>query len=113
MADSEKVERQNQPGGAGCAVRLSWMLLGNVVLAFTAAKIFLDGGGLFSPANAVFWAVVVLMIWLRRIDITRMNGQTATGEPATLAHWNRYAMLLAVISLAVWGGAHGLAALRA
>jgi hypothetical protein len=114
MEDSEKTtEQANQMSGAGCLVRMSWMLVGNVVLAACAAKIFFNNTGFFSPADVVFWPVVAAMIWLRRIDITRMKGQTASGEPATLADWKRYSVLLVIIALLVWAGAHGLAALRA
>jgi hypothetical protein len=35
-------------------------------------------------------------------DITRFKGQTSEGEPATLEHRRRYAILVAVISSAMW-----------
>jgi hypothetical protein len=48
------------------------------------------------------------MIIVRFLDIKFLDGQTATGEPATLAHWRRYAVLLIVISAIIWSAAHAV-----
>lgn len=113
MASPEKtVDHASQMTGAGCLIRVSWMLVGNIILAACAAKIFMDKAGMFSASDVVFWADVALMIWLRRIDVTRMKGLTAGGEPATLGHWKRYAIALAAISVVLWLAAHAGAMLR-
>jgi hypothetical protein len=49
-----------------------------------------------------------LLIVARYVDITRFKGDTAYGEPATLAHWRRYALSLLVGSIVVWVVIHGI-----
>jgi hypothetical protein len=61
-----------------------------------------------SGLDIAFWAIVVALIILRYIDITRMNGLTSEGEPASLQHWRRYALLLLLIAGGVWVLAHGV-----
>lgn len=48
--------------------------------------------------DAVVWLTVALMIVARRVDITRGQGTTATGEPATLAHWRNYAVTVVCVA---------------
>ena len=113
MAQPEKKsESAGQMGGAGCLVRLGWMMFGNAALVISIGMIANHTGGFLSPADAVFWAVVPLLIWLRHYDITRMNGQTTSGQPATLTHWKRYAGLLVAFAVVAWAAAHAVAWFR-
>jgi hypothetical protein len=48
----------------------------------------------------------VLTIAARRVDITRWQGTTASGEPATLAHWRRYAATVVLVAAAACVVAH-------
>lgn len=110
MASAQKkVEPGNQLSRAGCLVRLGWMMFGNAVLAICAISILSHRSGFLSAADAVFWPAVILLIWLRRFDITRMNGLTASGQPATLAHWKRYVWLLLAFAFVLWSAAHAIA----
>ena len=113
MANPEKkVEAASQMSGAGCLVRLGWMMFGNAALVICIGMIASHTGSFLSAADAVFWAVVPVLIWLRHVDITRMNGQTASGQPATLSHWKRYTGLLLTFSLVAWAAAHVIAWFR-
>jgi hypothetical protein len=113
MANPERnVDPIDQIGGAGCLVRLGWMMVGNVVLAACAAAIATRTGSFFSAADVVLWAVVPILIWLRYVDITRMKGQTAGGQPASLSHWKRYVGLLLACCLVAWAAAHAIAWFR-
>lgn len=85
------------PAPAGCALRLFWMLIGNAIVYASLAMIAMNGEGFPSALDGVVWLTVALTIVARRVDITRWAGKTASGEPATLAHWRRYA--IAVVSL--------------
>jgi hypothetical protein len=49
------------------------------------------------------------MIIVRLLDIKFLNGQTATGEPASVKHWRRYAIMLVLISAVIWAAAHATA----
>jgi hypothetical protein len=98
--------------GIGCLVRLGWTLLGTAALVICIRAIAIHTGSFLSAADAVFWAVVPVIIWLRRVDITRMSGLTLDGRPATLSHWKRYAGLMLACSLVAWAAAHAFAWFR-
>ena len=92
-------------GAGGCLVRLGWMIWGTAALLMTVVFIVKQAGA-FSIADAVFWSIVAVCIGLRYVDIRYLNGQTASGEPATFTHWWRYSLLLGAVALALWGVAH-------
>ena len=113
MAQPEKkVDPADQMSGVGCLVRLGWMMFGNAALAICIVTIATHTGSFLSAADAVFWVVVPLLIWLRHYDITRMHGQTTSGQPATLTHWKRYAGLLVAFAVVAWAAAHAVAWFR-
>ena len=94
-----------QTGTCGCLVRVGWMLIGNALLLLSAFSIAI-GGGALSWVDGAFWAVVAAVIGIRYLDIAKMGGATAAGQPATMSHWRRYVLLLVVFSLAAWCIAH-------
>jgi hypothetical protein len=104
----KKVEATDQMTGAGCLVRLIWMMFGNGVLILCLIFIAGHKGSFLSAADVVFWVVVPALIWLRYIDITRMKGMTVYAQPATLSHWKRYVGILLAISVLAWVAAHFL-----
>lgn len=106
------VNSADQISGAGCLVRLAWMMIGNVALAACAAAIATRTGSFLSAADVVFWALVPILIWLRHVDVTHMKGQTVTGQPASLSHWKRYVGLLLASCLVAWAAAHAIAWFR-
>lgn len=81
--------------------RLVWMAFGYFVLVFCA--MFIAKGTAPVVMDIVFWAVALGVIAVRHIDITRFNGETSEGNPATLGDWRRYAVRVTVISAAMWG----------
>jgi len=109
MEEPRPQNDSKQDQGSGCLTRLSWMIFGNAALAICIVQIASHTGGFLSAADAVFWGVIPALIWLRHFDITRMGGRTASGEPATLSHWKRYAVLLLAFALAAWAAAHAVA----
>lgn len=106
MSNQTQGSESAQPTGTGCLVRLAWMLGGPAAVLVSARFICQHKGGLLSVADLVFWLAVVGAILIRRLDITRFHGDTAAGTPATIHHWHRYALGVAVISLVIWGAAH-------
>jgi len=60
-------------------------------------------------ADVIFWALVGLLVWARYFDVTRLNGLTAEGKPASLHHWRRYATFLVASAALLWALAHGTA----
>ena len=93
----------------GCLIRLIWLVLGSGILFFIWISILSHKGTFFSALDAAFGATVALLIAVRYIDITRLNGQTASGEPATLAHWRRYSVMLLSCGAVAWAVAHAIA----
>jgi len=94
-------------GAGGCLVRLGWILFGSVILLFSAIGIIRHEGFL-SVADGVFWAALAACIVLRYIDIRYLKGHTAGGDPATMVHWRRYALMLLGLGAAGWGVAHSI-----
>jgi hypothetical protein len=91
----------------GAILRLWWMFLGNAVFLFSGLSIAVGGRGWrLSLVDVTFWAATVSLLVARFLDISWYRGSTSTGEPTTMAHWRRYAVLLLVISVALWVGAH-------
>ena len=83
-------------------LRLFWMLLGNVILIVSAIFILQGKNWQFHTADAFFWGTAVALVLARYLDIKYFNGLNATGEPASMAHWEKYAGLLVICAAAVW-----------
>ena len=82
------------------------MGLGNIALVLAALLVYKSVG--WSVADVAFWLLVGMLVGARYIDIARYQGMTIDGEPATTAHVKRYALLLLVVSAAVWALARAL-----
>ncbi len=94
---------------AGCLVRLFWFFFGNVILLITASFIARHRDRFLSLADLIYWATVACIMAARYVDIKRLNGLTAAGQPASMSHWRRYVLLVSVLALALWGAAHAVA----
>jgi hypothetical protein len=111
-AKQHQVVPQPQPqaeqmGCLAAVVRLVWMMFGNIALLLCAA--FVAQGKAPVVMDVAFFAVAVGLIAVRYLDITKFKGQTSEGKPATLADWRRYAAMMVIVSLALWGAARFVA----
>jgi hypothetical protein len=97
-----------QRGISALLLRTFWMFLGNFALMICAANIFMGEGESTRTSDIIFWCAAASMIIVRFIDIKFLDGQTAAGEPASIKHWRRYAVLLIVISAIIWSASHGI-----
>jgi hypothetical protein len=97
-----------QGSGLGIIVRLFWFFFGNAILFISITLIFRHRGGLFHTADVVFWITVVALVLARYLDIRFYGGLTATGLPASMAHWIKYVTLLLICSTALWVISHAL-----
>jgi hypothetical protein len=95
-------------GGLGIIARLFWMFFGNFILFISIISIFQHKGGVFHTADVVFWITVVALVFVRYLDIKFCGGLTATGLPASMAHWIKYVAILLICSTAVWVLAHAV-----
>jgi hypothetical protein len=91
----------------GAILRLWWMALGNGAFLFSAVYLAMSGQGWrLSLVDLTYWAAVVTLLGARFLDISWYRGSTSTGEPATMAHWRRYAVTLLLLAVGLWVGAH-------
>jgi hypothetical protein len=88
------------PAQAGIALRLFWMIGGNAIVFGSLATIVVNEIPFPSLLDGLAWLAVAMTIVARFIDITRRQGTTADGEPATLADWRRHTAIL-VLAAAV------------
>ncbi len=102
-------EPDKQESAAGCLARLFWMMLGNLVLAVTAFKIFEGPSLALTWADAVYWLTVACLVGVRYADIRYWDGKKADGEPATMTDWRRYSLLLLIAAAAAWILLHAVA----
>ena len=93
-------------------VRLGWFMLGPGVLLLSFFAI-IQHGKRISWADGILGLATAACLVLRCVDIAFLKGQTGSGEPATMADLRRYSIKLAIIVLALWGAAHGIAYLFA
>jgi hypothetical protein len=96
--------------GLSVIVRVYWMLVGNFPLVICAGLIAQAEQSPSWP-DAVYWASVPALIGARYWDVAHLDGRTADGSPATLAHWKRYALGLAAVALVIWLAMNGIARL--
>jgi hypothetical protein len=83
------------------------MFLGNGAFLFSGLYIAMSGRGWrLSLVDVVFWAATVSLLVARFLDISWYRGATSMGEPATMAHWRRYAVRLLLLAVTLWVGAH-------
>lgn len=106
--ENSKSDVSSAPAPAGCLLRLFWMLVGNGVLYLSLVLIATRRAPLPSYLDAIAGVTVLAMIGARRLDIVRFGGRTVLDEPATLADWGRFSLLLVVAATVSWMIAHFL-----
>ncbi len=95
-----------QRGILAILARPFWMFLGNFILMICAANILVGESSSTRTSDIILWSAVAAMIIVRFLDIKFLDGLTATGAPASIAHWRRYAIVLVLCSAAIWAVAH-------
>lgn len=109
MADMQAQAKDDGSSSAlGCVLRIFWMLAGNAIPMFTAIWIAKDSIPFGSVADLLFWSAIVSLVLARYLDVAYFHGTTSTGEPATMAHWRKHALLAVVLGGVVWLAAHGI-----
>jgi len=109
-AKTPEVPPVMQTNGAGCLLRVFWMGGGWLILLLSAYSISQNKIGFAATGDWFYWPVALAMLAARYLDIVKYDGRTASGKPTDISHWKRYALILAVASLAVWTLAHLAAA---
>jgi len=98
-----------QISAPGCLVRLFWMGAGNIILFICLTYIFHNRVRGLTLVDICYGLTVVAMVAVRWVDIRCYHGETSAGEPATLAHWQKYSVRLVIVALFAWIVIHLLA----
>jgi hypothetical protein len=75
---------------------------GNAALLLLTVSILQEPSWTLTAKDAVFWSTVTAVLVLRYVDVTRLGGRTADGQPATWGHLVRHAVALLVLSAVLW-----------
>lgn len=86
----------------GALSRLLWLMLCPMVLLLLTLAIINAGPSWLTAADLAFLVVLGTMILARWLEFRAGAPQTATGEPATVSHLQRYAIFAAIVGLVVW-----------
>ncbi len=107
--EEQKYEDHKYDPPAGCFLRVFWMIIGNAILLACAYGILQHRSSLLSKADALYWAIVGSLLAARYVDIQYLYGSTTDGDPATIAHWRRYAVFLVLVATGLWLLVHAVA----
>ncbi len=100
VVDQGKASRS---GGAGTVLyRLMWIFIGPLSLAIIAYRTVKQGDGWLTPRDVAWVIILALMIGARWLEVRSGAGETAAGEPATMAHFKRYATVLVPVTAVLW-----------
>jgi hypothetical protein len=87
-------------------VRVFWVALGPAFLLAVLASIVQSGTGWVTMRAAVYFAVLALMIGLRRYDFLHGDRTNLSGEETTEAEVRRYSWMWGLGGAAAWGVAN-------
>ena len=107
--EEQKHEAQQYDPPAGCLLRLFWMVIGNAILLFCAYGIIQHRSSLLGIADVFYWGIVGSLLATRYVDIRYFHGTTSDGDPASLADWRRYTVVVVLITTGLWLVAHAIA----
>jgi hypothetical protein len=93
----------------GAAIRVYWMLVGNALAFLLAASEIHDPVHLVWK-DVLFAALVVSLPAARWLDVRKLGGTTADGEPVTAAGLRRYSIAVLAAFAAIGVGFHAVRA---
>ena len=88
--------------------RLMWTFLGPIALVLITYGIITQGSGWMTALDAIFGAVVGMMLLGRWVEHRSGSAITLTGEPATIDQCRRYSAKLLLLALAAWAAANAV-----
>ena len=89
---------------ASLLIRLYWLFVGNGILFILASHIAFKNVGIYY--DIFYWCNSIAIIIARFIDIRFLNGETASGAPATMSDWKRFSPLFFLAAVVIWAIAH-------
>jgi hypothetical protein len=85
--------------------RIYWLLGGTSALFVLALALTRSSRW---ATHLAYWMVVASLLLVRYIDVRWLNGLTASGEPASLRHWRRYAVAVLLAATGIAAASHVL-----
>jgi len=86
--------------------RVTWMMIGPLVLLVLLLSILKAGSGWATGLDAAFLAVVAAMIAGRWYELRSGQAATSDGRPATWDDFRRYVLILLPSAAAAWAVAN-------
>lgn len=86
-----------------------WILVGHGALYLALGMIAANEAPLPSHLDGIAAAAIAVILGARYLDIAHHGGTTVYGDPATLWHWRRHALVLLGLTAPAWLLAHWLA----
>jgi hypothetical protein len=99
MESSNKAVSQ---GGWATLARMYWMMVAPGALLVVLAAIFRGQHAGSWLLHGVYWLLIASLLLVRYVDIFKFHGETTDGTPATVSHFRRYALMLAVLAPLLW-----------
>jgi hypothetical protein len=84
------------------------MFWGNIALLGMVAMVARDSGGGFTLWDVGVVALVGVLVLVRYVDVTKLHGSTAEGDPATPEDFRRYALKVVAGGMGLLAAAHVL-----
>ena len=88
--------------GLGLILRTCWMIWGYFPLLYFAKNIVYGKAGLFSLMDLGVLINLLLIIFIRYLDIRYCEGTTAEGKPATMADLRSFSLSAAGVFFFFW-----------
>lgn len=88
----------------GLLMRLSWMIIGPVLLLIIASVLYTRAA--FTELDAVYASILGAMVAARYVDVVRYRGPGADGEPFELEDLPGWVGKTVIIAAGLWAFVH-------
>jgi hypothetical protein len=82
--------------------RLFWAMVGPLILILLCVANARSASAWLTSADVAYVIILGGVIFARWLEFRGGDPRTATGEPATMAHFHRYALMAMGIGLGLW-----------
>lgn len=86
----------------GLLTRVTWFLAGPMALFIILCGIVRSGSGWLAVLDAVYFAILGLIVWCRWAEQRAGRGATIYGEPTTWNDFRRYLAIILPLAVGAW-----------
>ena len=106
MKSEDRPDQEKDVGEVSSATvllgRLTWMMVGPVLLAYLTYSIITSGSGWLTPLDFAYAAIALLMLGGRWIEQRSGAAMTVMGNRSTNEHFARYVRILLPTAIGAW-----------